>query len=187
MEHKNPETSELRTQLEDLSCTVDLLYVPGHKDIAGNEMAYKYAKEAAGSERDYAENSISFKAAKSIIKQEVKDGPITHIRTAACYANFSHKKDRLAVKSRKDAALLAQLRSGHCLKLGAYEHRIKPDHKSEFCVRCKRKEPDDLEHWLQRCDQTLAARQKIFGEKSLSLEEMGKSPYKILQLARMTL
>ena len=99
LEHNNPEISNLRSKLEDLSCTVDLLYVPGHKDIAGNELADKYAKEAAGSEGDYAENSIPFKTAKSIIKQEVKDGPILHPRTAACYTHVSHKKDRQAVKT----------------------------------------------------------------------------------------
>ena len=149
-------------------------------------MADKYAKEAATSEGNYAENTASFNTAKSIIKQEVKDDPIAHVRTAACYTSYSLKKDRKAVKNRKEAALLAQLRSGHCLKLGAYAHRVNPD-KSEFCVRCDRKEPDDLEHWLQRCDQTAAARQKIFGETKLSLEAMGRSPEKILQLARMTL
>ena len=91
MDQKNPDTLKLRSQLEDLSCTVDLLYVPGHKDIAGNKMANKYAKKVGGSEGDYAENSISFKTAKSIIKQEVKDSPISHIGTAVCYVNVSHK------------------------------------------------------------------------------------------------
>ena len=122
---------------------------------------------------------------KSIIKKEIKDGPINHPRIAECYADVSEKRDTAVVRNRKEGALLAQLRTGHCMKLAHYEHRVKPD-VSEICVRCG-EEPDDVVHWLTNCPQTSAARQSIFGRTDLDLRDMGTSPEGVLELARRTL
>ena len=103
---------------------------PWSQNIPGNEMAEKYAKEAAtippsNSSRGVEEKkTVSYDAARAYIKRQLKDGPIKHARTATVYKNLNRKRDSVAVKSRKNGSLLAQLRSGHCLKLQEYRNRI---------------------------------------------------------------
>jgi len=50
--------------------------------------------------------------------------PIEHLRTAQVYRNFSHAKDKVEVKTRKNDVFLAQVRSGHCLSFKAYQHLL---------------------------------------------------------------
>ena len=102
---------------------------------------------------------ITYGAARSCIKSEIKDEEIKHPRIAAAYEHISQKRDTL-ITNRRDAALLAQLRTGHCIKLAAYRHRINPE-ESANCNLCE-EEDQDLEHWLLRCPGTLATRQTLF-------------------------
>ena len=176
LRNKSTCTKTLRNKLEELSNNVGMLlkWVPGHKDIPGNELADKYAKEAASAARAPATNSrvnhedqekditVSYNAARSYIKRKVQDGPIKHARTAAVYKNINRKRDLMVVKNRKEGALLAELRSGHCLKLQEYRHRIGLE-ETATCPICE-EEDQDVEHWLLRCPGTLSARQSLFDD-----------------------
>ena len=128
MQNKSMCTKNLRHKLHTLSSNINMLlkWVPGHKNIPGNEMADQYA------------------------------------RIAAVYKNLNRKRDSAAVKSRKDGALLAQLRSGHCLKLHEYRHRIGIE-DSPTCPTCG-EEDQDVGHWLLRYPGTLPARQSLFDD-----------------------
>ena len=96
------------------------------------------------------------------------------------------ERDDTEVTSRKDAGLLAQLRSGHHKCLGYYKQYVGAA-VSDICERCELGESDDTAHWLLKCSSTSAARQRIFGRTDISMVELGLAPAKIVELARSTL
>ena len=91
MDALKPETAPTRQLIEQLESQVSLMYVPGHKDIPGNEIADKHAKEAAKIEGPYAKADVSLMAARSAIKREVRDKPSTHRIISKLYANHDEK------------------------------------------------------------------------------------------------
>ena len=78
------------------------------------------------------------------------------------------KKDN-KIKTRKEVALLAQLRSGHCKELAAYQHRIDSS-KDEKCPSCEM-EAESLQHWLS-CPAAILKRQRVFGDDEIPLGAM---------------
>ena len=76
------------------------MYVPGHKDILGNELADAYAKKAARQVGLFAQDDISMEAARSAIRGGITDPPSQHRLIKDTYAKFLEKRDRAAVKTR---------------------------------------------------------------------------------------
>ena len=185
-DNDHPETADIRGRLSNACTTIDLLYVPGHKDIPGNELADTHAKEAALIDGPPANANISFETAKAIIRREIVDQPTSHILASQAYSEVSQARDHAEITSRRDGGLLAQLRSGHHKCLGYYQHFVDPE-ISDLCQRCDMGETDDTEHWLTRCSATVAARQRIFGSTDISMVELGRAPAKIIELAKSTL
>jgi ribonuclease HI len=68
IQSRNPKTDPIRRQIESLSAEVELMYVPGHKDILGNELADAYAKKAARQVGPFARDDDSMEAARSEIR-----------------------------------------------------------------------------------------------------------------------
>jgi ribonuclease HI len=186
IDNEHPETAVIRSRLQSACNRVDLLYVPGHKDIPGNEMADTFAKEAARDDGPPANQALSLRTAKAIIRREIVDPPTTHRLASQFYAEVSQERDHAELKSRKDAGLLAQLRAGHQQSLGYYQHFVGAA-ESDVCERCTTGETDDTAHWLLSCPSTSAARQRIFGTDRISMMELGLAPAKIVELARCTL
>ena len=184
---ENPDTTDTRRLLQSLTTTrIDLLYVPGHKDIPGNELADQHAK-AATRLPDEADQSVPFRTAKTIIRREIRDPPPCHRLTKKFYADVSMKRDVEQIKTRRDGTTLAQLRTGHFKGLAYYDAKVNPELVNSVCKRCDSKEVDDVEHWLTSCPQTAAARQRIFGNHRISIAELATSPAKIIELAGCTL
>ena len=100
------------------------------------------------------------------------------------YCNHTYKKD-LSVRNRKEGTTLAQLRTGHCLLLASYRHRI-DETKSDICPLCE-EEPQTVDHWLTKCPGTLQKRQEIFRRTDLTPAVLGDDPLKTLALASATL
>ena len=78
IENLNPTTTQVRQRMEELNSFLNLLYVPGHKDVPGNELADKWAKDAANLPGPCLDNAIKIGEAKSIAKRQLKDPPSSH-------------------------------------------------------------------------------------------------------------
>ena len=179
---------ETRQKLQALNVAhLNLLYVPGHKDIPGNELADQAAK-AAAKLPSYADQSVPFRTVKTAIKREIRDPPPTHRLVSQYFTGISMERDIEETDTRRQGAMLAQLRSGHHRKLGYYEKKIdRTGQELGYCKRCDTKELDDVEHWLSGCPHGSAARQEIFGTHLVNVMELATSPRRIIRLAERTL
>ena len=102
--------------------------------------------------------SVSYGVAKAIIKQKIRDEDPVHPVVSETYKGYVRKNDKV-LKNRKDATLIAQLRSGHCLSLAHYKNRL--DNKtSPTCPECEEEE-ETVSHWL-KCPATIRTRGKHF-------------------------
>ena len=156
-----PIWSEIQA-LHDANITIQLVHVPAHVGIAGNEAADREA--AAGAAKQQQHIPIDFRAAKSTIKhwasntaaEERKRSSITasgtryytHCRPFATH-NFNR---RLQTEIRR-------LRTGHSMLLGTYRHRINSN-ISASCSNCGHPN-DTLEHFLIQCPQLQQLRDKF--------------------------
>jgi len=174
----------IRRILSELPGRVVLQWIPGHVDVPGNEAADAAAKESAAI-TDAPPQPVCLSSALSFINRNIQEPPIKHARTAAVYEKVNLLKDHMEVESRKDAVLLAQIQSGHCISFKSYHHLMDPT-VDPTCPRCG-KEPHKVEHWLTECPRTAAARLDIFGSVSLPLSVLTEEPKKALLMSRRTL
>ena len=179
LEGDGPETSDLRLTFDFLRCPIKIQWISGHKVIPGNELADRIANGACNLTDE--SKPITLKSAISTIKRSFKDPP-QDAQTAATYANMSTSRDEEAILSRKDATMIARLRSGDSLKLAAYRHLMNPA-EDPTCRKCH-EAPETLEHWLLECPGTLAARQEIFGTTDVGLVILSQDPHGITMLAK---
>ena len=178
------DTKQIRQMLESLNGRVTLQWVPGHSKIPGNELADKAAKEAAKLQRENDDPApISFSTAKALIKRSFTDPPTAHALVKNTYKDICQKTDHKVLKSRKDAAWIAQMRSGHCNDLAAYRYRIGKS-ETATCARCE-EDDETVIHWLT-CPAGATARQSIFGRVKVDLGTFTSDPEKILALAKAT-
>ena len=111
------------------------------------------------------------------------DPETQHPVVAETYKEMSTQKDNL-VNNRRDACLLAQLRSGHCKQLAHYANRI-DDKTSPMCKKCN-EEPETVGHWL-KCPATIMKTQQHFGKDGVDLGVLSRDPEGSLALAKANL
>ena len=113
----------------------------------------------------------------------IKDKDPQHHLVSQTYRGYNRKKADSKVEGRKDGALLAQLRAGHCLELSHYKNRIDPS-KSATCPRCNEEE-ETVAHWI-RCPATIRTREEIFGKSDVNLDVISTNPTETLAFAKET-
>ena len=126
-------------------------------------------------QREEAKKGVSISSAKARIRRTIKDPPIAHARTSAVYQGVRGDEGSF---TRRESVLLAQLRSGHCRKLAA-NHKTVDDNADPICPQCGR-EPETVEHWLQRCPASAARRMAEFGVASPPMNVMFQDPVAVL-------
>ena len=154
---------ELRSRLGLVSGEVILQWVPGHCGLAGNELADQAANHARSA--DGPRTGISYGAAKSYWRRMIRDPPPSHHRTRMVYGDGPprpcNNPNAGPPLTKREAVILARLRSGHSFILAAYRHQIGKS-PSPTCPKCEEEE-ESLEHWFQRCPATLHKRVLCFG------------------------
>ena len=126
LETMNPDTQDLRNMLDSLHGKTHIHWVPGQANIPGNEFADRAAKEAAKlPETENDTTPVSYEVARAVTKSFINDEEPQHPVVKEAYIGYIRKKADSQINSRKDAAVLAQLRSGHCLGLAHYRRRMK--------------------------------------------------------------
>ena len=179
----NHEVAALKARFLQSAPSVTVQWIPGHSDIAGNELADQAAKDASTLQTK-APNPIPYKSVCAAIKSQFTD-TIQHERTKQVYAAYSRAKDREATKTRSDQVLLGRIRSGHFLGFNQYQHRIgKSDDPT--CGKCDAP-IHDLEHWFRYCPALSTRRHRLFGSHRLDLEALTSNPQLVLAYARATL
>jgi len=98
---------------------IHIQWVPGHCGIPSNELADQHAKQVVAIKDDPL-HPITLSNAVTAVKQLIRDTAPTHGRTKAAYDQYSERRDRAEISSRKDAIMLAQLCSSHSNLLQAY-------------------------------------------------------------------
>jgi ribonuclease HI len=171
---------------------VVLQWVPGHCGLEGNELADGEANVAAGrgatvdpptgvtTATSAEKEGVSWSAAKSQLRAECLKGAPSHDRVRAVFGTGDRKPAPFS-GTRREQVLLAQLRAGHCSKLAAYCRIVNPA-ADPTCPRCG-EEPEDLEHWLQRCPATQQKRMRIFGCLSPPLSVLTSHPSLVIPYA----
>ena len=178
------DTEDIRKLLDSFKGKTVLQWVPSHVNIPGNEMADRAAKGIAEMNFEPNDTAVSYNAAKALIKRRVNDPAIQHVVAAKSYEHLSINKEKKIIKTRKQAATLAQLRSGHCLKLAHYRHRL-DETKTDLCPNCE-EQAQTVEHWI-KCPALRQQRMDSFEKDSVGLGILSSNPTGVLTYASATL
>src|ERR1700690_4231936 len=156
------DTADLCELLDAAQGEVTLQWVPRHAVLRDNEWTDREARKATMGRKVREEDGkrVSVAAEKARIWESIQDPLIFHARFRAVY----HGSRSKVSFTRKEAVLMAQLRSGDCRRLAAY-HKVVDYTADATCLQCSR-ELETLEHWLQTCTASAERRITEFGVTS---------------------
>ena len=158
------ETIKAVQSLEEMGHHVSFHWVPGHSGVLGNEAAHRQAMEATREgivppEGDISRAAFPEDRAKTTQKwrellTKTTTGQFTKLIDKALPQGHTRRLyDKL---SQKEAAILAQLRTGRC-RLNGYLAKINAS-PSELCS-CG--QPETVKHFLFECPKWMQERQQL--------------------------
>jgi ribonuclease HI len=150
------EAFNLLGKLCDQGKTVELVWIPSHCGLPGNDLADAAAAEATELPQDDA--LPLFDVAKARLWANIPKRAIQHERSRNTYG-YGGVAERLEQgMPRADAVALRRFRIGHSLELNAYRQRIGLQENGD-CRRCG-EEPETNEHVMLRCPAAMVKRQQ---------------------------
>ena len=136
-----------------------VIWMPSHIRIRGNYEADKLV--ALGEELPQEDVELEEEIVKAIIRRE--KWSVEHSRAKATYGDRRGPKEEERGWPMKVRTLYSKLRTGHCVELEEYRHRIGGE-ESALCQRCGEEE-GDVEHILSRCVALERRRWETFGRR----------------------
>lgn len=151
------EILHLGTVLNKAYISCDIVWVPAHVGLHGNERADQLAKSSLS--KPYVDfediypvpKDIYTAVNKAIYEQWQNDwdrGNTARHMHSSCPKVIKHAKIRR--QNRRDEVILTRLRLGHC-GLNAYKHILDND-SSPSCVHCLNNCPETVLHYLVECE-----------------------------------
>lgn len=174
-------TMECMQTIRKLSSSndVNLTWVPGHNDVAGNEAADSLAR--AGSEAQFCGPSptfgLTYTTQRTIIRNFYKTKHfnlwkgLQNCRHSRSIINGPNEKNTkfLLNKSRTDLRLIIGTITGHC-KLNKHMQRMNLT-QSATCRRCNEEDETPL-HLITECPALITERAKIFNTRIMTTENI---------------
>jgi hypothetical protein len=159
--------ADIWTSFAALRCKIQLVHVPAHVGLTGNEEADRQAASGSNERQDGV--PIDLPTAKATIKRKLRTiyggllredtGPIP----SQSAARFWQHMRPVAVDHlpRRMQTAIRRLRSNHSISTAAYRHRIGLV-DSDMCSDCLSGKPDTADHLILECPKWTMARMRHF-------------------------
>ena len=168
-------------QMADRGKSLEVVWVPGHCGLAGNERADEMARR--GGEERQPEVALDGSVRLAYIRRNLGGrGEVQHERTRETYRS-GVKEEKEGELSREDQVNLARFRSGHHTQLRRWLVMVKRE-EDETCRLCGEEE-ESSEHLWVRCPALALLR--LQHELGTSLSELVESPVRAMALLRIIL
>jgi ribonuclease HI len=169
-------------EMRDGGRELEVLWVPGHCGLDGNERADEMARRGAEKQQTIA--ALDEGTRKAYIRRAVERdrGEVSHERTRQTYRT-GVREDREKDLTKQETVDLARFRAGHHTKLRSWGRMIGRDGEATCCL-CGEEE-ENSEHLWVRCP--ALARDRMEHRMGGGLWEMVDSPVQVIALLRIIL
>ena len=168
---RDPWLKEVKKILHSTPKEVNLLWIPSHCDIPGNERADELAKE--GTKLNQDNTPVTHQIVKAKIK--ARKWRNTHKRAIDTYGNRRKPKFEIERKWPKAVrTLFSRLRTGHANELKAYQLRLNTVEDGR-CEECNEEE-ETIEHVLCKCPAEEARRYRLKEDGKFVIGDMVSKP-----------
>jgi ribonuclease HI len=166
--HTSMDLESLKKELIDASekSKVVLQWIPSHVGTLGNERADSMANVARSLDQEDVE--LEWESVRSAVKRRMKFVPEMDDRMKEVYGSGIKR----AECGRNSSVLLAQLRSGHCIKTRYYRKRIGVEESGE-CSDCGEEEDKDhvfgCERWRKEREELKVGGKSVLRSEATAL------------------